>query len=415
MLDSKKIKKACLIAFVFIYISVITAFSQGQAILKVNSGTGGQGEKVKITLILDEPENISGLQFSLKYDKKKLYVKEEDISIGTFLKSWLHGTNILNSDGEIKFAFASSNGIKDAKSIEICSVNFSILSDAEDGKTNIILESVIGGDGTNKIDIHSLKGEIDIFKKSDNTKLTPITPKPIYQSSTTQTPALQTPAPQTSTSLNPTAQNQTPQSNLSISDTPPFTKVDSDKQKPASTSFKDINGHWAQDFIEDLFKRGILLGSLDGRVRPDDYISRAEAIVLLVKSQKLEAAKECTLKFKDQLSLPDWAVGFIQTAFDRALINGYSDNTIRAGNKLTRSEMAVIVMKAFKFPQENKSKLNYKDLRSIPLWAKDYIESAYNLGIITGYSDNTFKPDNYITRGEVIKIISMCLNRSNLD
>ncbi|MDE6357242.1 MAG: S-layer homology domain-containing protein, partial [Eubacteriales bacterium] len=43
-------------------------------------------------------------------------------------------------------------------------------------------------------------------------------------------------------------------------------------------------------------------------------------------------------------------------------------------------------------------------------WANDAIELNTNLGIITGYPDNTFKPKNKVTRAEASVIINRLLN-----
>lgn len=41
-------------------------------------------------------------------------------------------------------------------------------------------------------------------------------------------------------------------------------------------------------------------------------------------------------------------------------------------------------------------------------WAKDTIETAYKIGAVDGYDDNTFRPDNYMTRAEVVTILDRC-------
>lgn len=48
----------------------------------------------------------------------------------------------------------------------------------------------------------------------------------------------------------------------------------------------------------------------------------------------------------------------------------------------------------------------FSDENNFPSWAKDSIYSMKNLGIINGYSDGSFKPDNNVTRAELAKILS---------
>jgi hypothetical protein len=94
---------------------------------------------------------------------------------------------------------------------------------------------------------------------------------------------------------------------------------------------------------------------------------------------------------------------------DAGIINGFNDNTFRANNKLTRKEMAVMVMKAFAYDVPSNPKLSFSDAKKIPSWAKNYVGKAVELGIIKGYNDNTFKPDKTITRAEVAAMIARCL------
>ncbi|WP_036944450.1 S-layer homology domain-containing protein [Pseudobacteroides cellulosolvens] len=52
----------------------------------------------------------------------------------------------------------------------------------------------------------------------------------------------------------------------------------------------------------------------------------------------------------------------------------------------------------------------FKDGNSIAPWAKNYIQKAFELGIITGYKDNTIKPANNISRAEMFVIIAKSID-----
>ena len=57
-------------------------------------------------------------------------------------------------------------------------------------------------------------------------------------------------------------------------------------------------------------------------------------------------------------------------------------------------------------------KIPFTDVKS-DLWSAKYIYSAYKAKYIDGYDDNTFKPDNLITRAEAVKIINSILGRTD--
>jgi len=174
--------------------------------------------------------------------------------------------------------------------------------------------------------------------------------------------------------------------------------------------FGDIFGHWAEDRIISLIENGSIAGYPDGSVKPNIDMTRAEVITALIKAIGLEPAKNPKLKFADIKSIPDWAQGYIQVAVDNGIIQGYPDNTYKANNKVTRSEFLVMAMKAYKYETSKNTSLKFADAKDIPSWALGYVAKAVETTIIEGYKeDNTVKPNNRITRAEVITIIDKCM------
>jgi len=96
---------------------------------------------------------------------------------------------------------------------------------------------------------------------------------------------------------------------------------------------------------------------------------------------------------------------------DAGIIKGYEDNTFRPKNKLTRQEMAVLIINAFGYGVSQNTNINMKDANKIPKWAKGHVAKAIELGIIKGYNDNTFRPGNTITRAEVVAMIARCISQ----
>jgi len=74
-----------------------------------------------------------------------------------------------------------------------------------------------------------------------------------------------------------------------------------------------------------------------------------------------------------------------------------------------------MIMKAFAVDLSKNEELKFNDAKdAIPDWAKQQIAAAVKLGIIKGYDDNTFKPNNFITRAEVGAIIDRCFGVSGM-
>lgn len=182
---------------------------------------------------------------------------------------------------------------------------------------------------------------------------------------------------------------------------------------PSPAAFSDIGGHWAEEFTKRLSDKGVINGYPDGTIKPDAEINRAEVIVLIVKAAGLNTSSGTNLTFKDRDKIPKWAEDYIMTAVDRGITSGYEDNSFRPFNKVTRKEMAVMLMKAFGHERLDNVELSFKDSWQIPSWSKGYVAKAKSLGVISGYGDNTFRPDKSITRAEVFTMISKCMEIDN--
>lgn len=182
---------------------------------------------------------------------------------------------------------------------------------------------------------------------------------------------------------------------------------------PSSGNYKDIAGHWAEQYINTLLGLGIISGYEDSTIRPNKEISRAEAVVIICRSTGLKPAENIDLGFSDNKDIPDWARGYVQTVVDKGILKGYPDNTFKPDATITRAEVIALVMKAFGLGDSSKAVHMFSDDKAIASWSKNYIQKAFELGIITGYKDNTIRSGNNISRAEMFVIISKCLKIKN--
>ena len=165
-------------------------------------------------------------------------------------------------------------------------------------------------------------------------------------------------------------------------------------------AFKDTAGHWAerQNVLDRLVGLGIVSGYPDGTFRPDNNVTRAEFAKMLVVALDLAPDAAAAAGFADAADIPAWARGYVGAAVKAGLIRGYEDGTFRADRQITRAELAVMVARALKATE--KAQLGFKDAADIPSWAAEGIARAVAQGIIKGYEDGTFRPENPATRAE---------------
>lgn len=105
-----------------------------------------------------------------------------------------------------------------------------------------------------------------------------------------------------------------------------------------------------------------------------------------------------------------WAKDSIATANAYGIINGYSDAQFGPNDMITREQMAVMIAKAAKLTDTTGARV-FADQDAISSWAADAVAAASARQIINGYPDNTFKPQGNATRAEAVTVIVKALNR----
>ena len=169
----------------------------------------------------------------------------------------------------------------------------------------------------------------------------------------------------------------------------------------AEVIFSDIPSNaWYKDFVSKLISLDIIGGYSDGTFKPNKTVSRAEFAKMICIAIGWTLENPTKSSFKD-VSKASWAWKYIETAKMHSIINGYNDGTFKPDSSITRAEIAAIIAKAKKLAKGS-SKL--KDINNC--WARDYINSCVEVGVIGGYPNNIFKPNNTATRAEAAKMIA---------
>jgi S-layer homology domain len=108
------------------------------------------------------------------------------------------------------------------------------------------------------------------------------------------------------------------------------------------TFFSDVSSsYWAKPFIERLAKEGVMNGFPDGTFKPDQLVTRAQFAVIL-KTAFSEDPVRKSRTFKD-IPAKHWAATAINKAFTTGFMSGYSDNTFRPDLKITKAQTLVFL------------------------------------------------------------------------
>ncbi len=152
-----------------------------------------------------------------------------------------------------------------------------------------------------------------------------------------------------------------------------------------------------------------IIGYADGTVRPEAEITRAEVATIFFR---LLADDVRDFYMTDENSFSDvsadaWYNRAISTMAAMGIINGDPEGTFRPDDPITRAEFAAI---ASRFEENGDTRsANFADCYNH--WGEEEISIAYNNGWIMGYEDNTFKPDQLITRAEAMTVVNRVLQR----
>ena len=152
-----------------------------------------------------------------------------------------------------------------------------------------------------------------------------------------------------------------------------------------------------------------LVGYTGGTFGPERNMTRAEVTTMFARllTEQIEADKTYSSTFND-VAKNCWAANYIGYMQQFGIITGYSDGSFRPDAPVTRAEFAAIASRFEKLTEGSKSFTDVPDT----YWAARYINFAATRGWVTGYSDGTFKPENPITRAEVAAVTCRLLERS---
>jgi hypothetical protein len=181
--------------------------------------------------------------------------------------------------------------------------------------------------------------------------------------------------------------------------------------------FRDVVTHWAKNYIEALYRKGIVTGRDEGIFAPDENLTRAEFVKVALKSigEDVQDYKFTKSPFSD-VPMYAWYAPYISKAKDLGFIKGRDDKTFGPDELINRAEATKILFTAFNFdltkypasPAES-SKDRFIDLKKSD-WFFPYASFAIQNGIMSGVQSPAnehqrhFYPGSPITRAEMAKL-----------
>ena len=177
-------------------------------------------------------------------------------------------------------------------------------------------------------------------------------------------------------------------------------------------NFSDVKiDRWSYKYINFANKNNLMVGN-NNEFRPNDKLTRAEAVTIIYRFIENKQIKynyiNNNINFKDIKN--HWAYNEIVNSYKMGLIKGYEDNTFKPNGYITREEIVAIFDRLNMYNENIEYKVkDFVDINS-NMWSYNAIKRAAKYGLIKGYDDNTFKPKGNITREEIASILyNICI------
>lgn len=184
----------------------------------------------------------------------------------------------------------------------------------------------------------------------------------------------------------------------------------------AQTTFSDVSfRYWARPFIQGLATENVIAGFPDNTFRPEQPVTRAQFAALINQAFSRQAIRSAR-NFSDVPS-GYWGQEAIQNAYRSGFLSGYPDGTFRPNQPITRTEAIVSLINGLNLRSSGSidTTLNtYRDEDQVPSYARDELAAATQSNVVVNYPDvDFFSPLQPVTRADVSGFVYQTLVSQN--
>jgi len=172
------------------------------------------------------------------------------------------------------------------------------------------------------------------------------------------------------------------------------------------TSFADVpDGYWAKMPIENNATVGLVEGYPDKTFRPENALTRAELATLLVRAKGIKVPEVQARQIFKDVKKDFWAAKYIEIAQREGLVKGYPDKTFRPNNKINKVEGIVVMARFDNLKLAEVYEKPYWDIESNH-WAARYIQAAKDSGMLKYIEKNKLQPKENLARAESVEMLA---------
>lgn len=182
--------------------------------------------------------------------------------------------------------------------------------------------------------------------------------------------------------------------------------------------FKDIpSGAWYKGHVYDLVSKGIINGKATDVFDPEGKVTRAEFAKILATASMENIDNYIGDSGFNDVATTAWYCRYINWASQNEIVNGTGNGLFSPNAPITRQEIAVMLYRCIAMLEDEGRTLPtegapiiFSDASLIQSWAETAVDTMVRAGIINGYEDSTFRPNNTATRAEAAKMVDVFLD-----
>lgn len=185
--------------------------------------------------------------------------------------------------------------------------------------------------------------------------------------------------------------------------------------KMAVIDFVDIDGNWAELYINSLAYIGLIDGYVEDGIRyfkPGNEITRGELVKMLVSAKGITLDGADVSMFADADSMEDWVKPYAAAAYKAGwLMGSKTQRGIEANlsEQVTRQDAMTLVCRVLFENQPSSGEIGFADSSNVSEYAEDAVSYLTENGIVAGFEDGRLRPLDFLLREQIVKILWMSM------
>ncbi len=171
-----------------------------------------------------------------------------------------------------------------------------------------------------------------------------------------------------------------------------------------SGAYADLRtGAWYHEAVDYAIREGLLTGYGSGAFKPDDNLSRAQLAQILYNMAGRPVVKAGS-RFAD-VAADSWCADAVAWAAAQGIIDGYGEGRFGPDDSITREQMAAMLWRYAGSPAATDKELHFSDAAQAGGWSLDALRWAVENGILHGNGDGTLAPKGLTSRAEAAQML----------